>query len=150
MGKVLIIGAGGKMLGVAGVPVAVSVGEYAYSFHTAKVLKKSDAETKKRASTRLEGRRSMLIYSVLLIETFVAEESSCVGTVSCEAFIESHGVFVVARFEDVFEACRCCGVEYVACFLEHFETVAVEHLCPNVGIVACCIAVAAEDMVEVG
>lgn len=37
----------------------------------------------------------MLIYAVLLIEAFVAEESSCVGTVSSEAFIESHGVFVL-------------------------------------------------------
>ena len=62
---------------------------------------------------------------------------------------EYHRILRRAAFKHFFEFRSALGIED-AFFLKHLEGVGIEHLGPEVGIVAGGIAVVAEDMLEVG
>lgn len=86
----------------------------------------------------------------LLGEAVVTHEGVGGGTVTAEALIKYHGVVAAAHLEDVCaEGVGSGGIED-AILLEHLKGIGVEHLGPQVGVVARCILVAAEDVLEVG
>lgn len=73
-----------------------------------------------------------------------------VGLMAAESFKEHHCVFCVAAFKDVFlVGSSRFGVKH-SVFEEEFPGIGLKHLCPKICVVACCISVVAEDVLEIG
>ena len=98
------------------------------------------------------------LFAAFLVKVFVffvgkaaiAQEGIDAGLMATELHVKLHGVFAAALLKNErFEFGSCLGIED-AFFLEKLEAVGIEHLGPEVGVIARGISVASEDMAEVG
>ncbi len=69
---------------------------------------------------------------------------------SAEAYKEFHRILAATHFKDVLlERAGCLGIENTL-FRKELKAVRIKYLGPQIGVVARCIAVASEHMLEIG